>query len=121
MAPKIAFNAVDNILKDLLNYDKPFGNLIVILFGDFRQTLPILKHGNRTKIIENIVKSTHLYKYFQKFSLIDYLRLTNADYSFRNWLWSIGDGIFANKSDERLELIKIPDCMLCETELLLSI
>ena len=38
MAPKTAFDAVDILLKDLLNCDKPFGNLIVILSGDFRQT-----------------------------------------------------------------------------------
>ena len=36
IAPKIAFNAVDTFLKDLLNSDKPFGNLILILSGDFR-------------------------------------------------------------------------------------
>ena len=66
MAPNIAFNAVDTLLMDLLNCDEPFGNLIVMLSGDFRQTSPIVKHGNRTQIIENIVKSSNLWKYFQK-------------------------------------------------------
>ena len=121
MAPKKAFNAFDTLLKDFLNCDKPFGNLIVILSGDFKKTLPIVKHGNRTQIIENIVKSSHLWKYFQKISLINNLCLTNAGDSCKNWLLSIGDGIFANKSNKRVELLKIPDYMLCETDLLLSI
>lgn len=47
MASKYAFESVDRLFKDLFNNAQPFGNMIVILSGDFRQTLPIVKHGNR--------------------------------------------------------------------------
>ena len=109
MASKIAFNAVDGVMKDLLNSDKPFGNIIVILSGDFRQTLPIVKRGNRTQIIENTVKKSHLWNIFNKISLVENHRLTNADNSFNNWLLSIGDGIFANNIDQQREVIKVPE------------
>ena len=39
IASKIVLNTVTTFLKDLLNSDKPFGNIIVIISRDFRQTL----------------------------------------------------------------------------------
>ena len=83
MAFKIAFNAVDTLLRDLLNSDKSFGNIIVIIFGDFQHDLPFLRHGNHTNIIENTVKRSHLWEYFHKISLIENHRLTHADNSFK--------------------------------------
>ncbi|KAL7292743.1 hypothetical protein TKK_0013865 [Trichogramma kaykai] len=45
MVSKHAFEAVDRLMKDICNSDKIFGRKIVILSGDFRQTLPIVRHG----------------------------------------------------------------------------
>jgi hypothetical protein len=50
---KYALEAIDRLLKDLCNNNKIFGDKIIILSGDFRQTLPVILHGNRTQIIEN--------------------------------------------------------------------
>ena len=36
--------------------------------------------------------------------------------SFRQWLLSVGGGIFANNSDEQCKLIKIPQHVLCEDD-----
>ena len=46
MASKIAFNAVGTLLRDILNSDKPFGNIIVIISEDSGQALVIVRHGN---------------------------------------------------------------------------
>ena len=60
MASKLAFNAVDKLFRDLLNIDEPFGGLIVVLSGDFRQTLPIVRRGTRTSIIVLVKTTTNL-------------------------------------------------------------
>ena len=70
MASKLEFIAVDKLLKDLLNADKLFGNLIVIVSGDFRSILPIVRYGNRTQIRNNTVKRSNLWGYFNEISLI---------------------------------------------------
>ncbi|XP_030069217.1 uncharacterized protein LOC115476778 [Microcaecilia unicolor] len=66
MAPSMAVTGVDRILKDIMNNRKPFGEK-VLLGGDFRQTLPVVPHGDRAHIIE-----------------------ANPDYN--NWLITLADG-----------------------------
>ena len=41
MTSKTAFQAVDTFLRDLMDNDEPCGKIIVIVAGDFQQTLPI--------------------------------------------------------------------------------
>ena len=54
MASKLALTMLSTkLFRDLLNIDESFGGLIVVLSGDFRQTLPIVRRGTRTSIIEN--------------------------------------------------------------------
>ena len=43
MTSKLAFEAVDNLLRDVCNNEEPFGGKIIIISGDFRQTLPIVR------------------------------------------------------------------------------
>ena len=48
MTPKDLFDYSDRVLQDLTgNHGVPFGGKVVILLGDFRQTLPIVKRGLR--------------------------------------------------------------------------
>ena len=42
MASKTAFQAVDTFLKNLLDNDEPFGVIVIILAGNFRQSLLII-------------------------------------------------------------------------------
>ena len=99
MASKLAFNAVDKLSRDLLNIDEPFGGLIVVLSGDFRQTLPIVRRGTRTSIIENTVKESAIWCNFVTLHLIDNVRLSENDDEFKNWLLDIGNGKFSDKHE----------------------
>ena len=42
IAYKFAFKAVDRTFRDITRIDKPFGGIIFILGGDFRQILPVI-------------------------------------------------------------------------------
>jgi len=37
MCPKIAFECVDRLLKEIMSSSKPFGGKVMLLGGDFRQ------------------------------------------------------------------------------------
>ena len=43
MTNKYAFGTVDRLFKDLCQNSKPFGGKVIIVSGDFRQTLPIVR------------------------------------------------------------------------------
>ena len=70
-----ALECVDRTLKDVMlhlqdktatNYDseahtKPFGGKCVILGGDFRQVLPVVKRGNKSQAIAASVRNSPLW------------------------------------------------------------
>ena len=57
------------MLKDICENDLHFGDKVIIVSGDFRQTLPVVRHGNRVQILENCVKNSQLWKQFQCITL----------------------------------------------------
>lgn len=72
---------------------KPFGGKIVLLCGDWRQTLPILPNGSRSAIVENCLLNNKLWKSFQPLSLTQNLRVNQNDRDFANWLLAMGRNI----------------------------
>ena len=109
MTSKTAFQSVDAFFKDLMDNDEPFGKIIVILAGDFLQTLPIIRQGKRFQIIGNTVKKSQLWNHFETIKLFDSKRLNDNDQSFKQWLLDIGEGIFKNSIEAQCESIKIPN------------
>ena len=57
---------IDVLLKNIMNSDDAFGNKIIVIGGDFRQTLPVVPNGSRIEIIETIVKKGSLWQHFKK-------------------------------------------------------
>ena len=52
MAHRHLFECVDRTLRDLCDDDRPFGGKVVVLGGDFRQLLPVVRRGTRAKIVD---------------------------------------------------------------------
>lgn len=60
MCPVYVLNIVDRLLRDLMreeNKELLFGGKVVLLCGDFRQTLPVVPHAGPATIIEQCVKT----------------------------------------------------------------
>ena len=55
MAPSVALTAVDRLLRDIMQSKKPFGGKVLLLGGDFRQTLPIVLHGKQSQIVQTTI------------------------------------------------------------------
>lgn len=104
------FNAVDRSLRDLLNTNKPFGGIVVVVGGDFRQQAPVVTHGNRVKIIEACVKSSPTWPRFVVLPLIRNMRVQEDEAAFVEWLLKVGSGL----DQERGEMVQIPREILSE-------
>lgn len=59
MSHKYAFEALDKTLRDLKGVDRPMGGMTVLLTGDFRQTLPVVRRGNSSMIIFDFRRSSY--------------------------------------------------------------
>jgi hypothetical protein len=75
MADRNCFEALDKSLRDILrfkhanSYKKPCGGMTVVLGGDFRQILPVVRNGRREHIINASIKRSYLWQHFEVFHL----------------------------------------------------
>jgi ATP-dependent DNA helicase PIF1 len=51
MTHRFAFEAVDRTFRDITGIEKPFGGIIFVMGGDFRQILPVVIRGTRGHIV----------------------------------------------------------------------
>ncbi|CAF5082287.1 unnamed protein product, partial [Rotaria sp. Silwood1] len=91
MAPGTALEIIDLIFQDLMGIKTPFGGKVVVLGGDFRQVLTVIKKESRCAIIASTIKKSSVWPLFLTFKLKRNMRaITDPDFS--KWLLDIGDG-----------------------------
>jgi hypothetical protein len=112
MAPSEALKAVDRLLKEIMNNTKPFGGKVLLLGGDFRQTLPVVPHGSRSAIVEASLKFNALWDKFKILQLNNNVR--SVDPEFSEWLIKLGNGDLTNDNGLSEDIIEIPDSMICK-------
>ncbi|KAI3795463.1 hypothetical protein L1987_38118 [Smallanthus sonchifolius] len=56
MAKRQAIEAVDRTLQDIIGVSLPFGEKIMVMGGDFRQVLPVIKRGTRAQIVDSSLR-----------------------------------------------------------------
>ncbi|CAN1726039.1 ATP-dependent DNA helicase PIF1 [Linum perenne] len=105
MVNRLSFEAVDRTLCDIMNTTsegpcyKPFGGKIVILGGDFRQTLPVITHGRREDSLGASLTRSYLWNHCILLRLHSNMRINDSsintsqsfdDLSFPDWVLAIG-------------------------------
>ena len=81
MMHRFQLEALDLTLRDLMKTVDPklervpFGGKALILAGDFRQTLPVLKKGSRAQVLDASIKRSVLWKHFTTFRLTENMRI----------------------------------------------
>ena len=85
-------------LQDILDNKLPFGGKVVILSGDFRQTLPVVKGGSRAGIVERCINQHYLFEQHFKVMTMTVNMRVNASgdprlVAWDQWLQAVGDGL----------------------------
>ena len=85
---------INKLLKKLMNSNKIFGGKVMVLCGDFRQTLPVIEGVNsEIAITSNSLLSCPLFvDNFKKMVLRRNMRAKDESKDFKKWLLRIGSG-----------------------------
>lgn len=94
MGHKHAFEAMDRSLRDICKKDVPFGGITLLLAGDWRQVLPVVRHGSRPQIVNAAFKSSHLWQHVTMLYLTKNMRvsLSGDSSEFADYLLKVGEG-----------------------------
>jgi len=75
MVHKLASEAVDRTMKDLRGVSRRFGGTMILLSGDFRQTLPVIPRSTAADEINACLKSSFLWWPVKKLKLTTNMRV----------------------------------------------
>ena len=64
-----ALRCIDLLLKELMQNDSPFRGKVILLSGDFQQTLAVVLRASITEIIEAWIKCSPLWRSFERLIL----------------------------------------------------
>ena len=118
MMHKHAFEAVDRMFQDIMEVDEPFGGKVVLLAGDFRQTLPIIVKGTPGQIVSACLKRSKLWQHFELLRLQINMRIRMVEAGreeveeFANFLLKLGEGRHETTTQLGSEYILIRNSMM---------
>lgn len=96
MAHKHSLEALDRTLKDLNNNARLFGSALLLLSGDFRQTLPVIPRATYADEINACLKKSNLRRSVSKLCLTINMRVRLQNdplaLTFSEQLLNIGNG-----------------------------
>lgn len=81
---------VNNLLRDLMRSTEVFGGKVVVLGGDFRQVLPVVKGCGRDGQTKACIKESPLWRHFKVHTLSSNMRASN-DLNYAEWLLKLGE------------------------------
>jgi len=119
MLHKHLVEAIERTLRDIMDNDLPFGGKLVVLCGDFRQTLPVIINGSRPTVVGACVQSSYLWKCFEQLNLKQNHRQNNKD--FDTFLRQIGNGTYPSENETMIELPQSIDTTNSEQHLIDSV
>ena len=114
MIPANALKAVDILLKNITQVDRPFGGKFMFLGGDFRQVLPVVPRAGREQTVRQCIINSHLWHHFHQFQLVTNMRAARDDTyrEFSEWLLRIGTGDEAHDAND---YVTLPDEIMTES------
>lgn len=120
MAHKHSLEALDRMMKDLNNNTRLFGGAVLLLSGDFRQTLPVIPRATYADEINACIKQSYLWRNVSTLRLNTNIRVQLQNdplaLSFSEQLLNIGNGTIPLHGDT--QCIKLPDnfCNMVNTK-----
>ncbi|XP_050915976.1 uncharacterized protein LOC127131081 [Lathyrus oleraceus] len=99
MINKNCLEALDRSLQDICSNNTPFGGNILIMGGDFRQVLPVVRKGTKAQMISACIVQSHLRNHTKILHLRQNMRSLH-DQEFVEFLIRIGDDVEPTKPDD---------------------
>ena len=116
MAYKHSLNAIDKCLQDLMDNKQPFGGKTVVIGGDFRQCLPVIRKANKIRLLEATVKQSNTWDIFAQYRLTKNMRTINDTSDFSHWLLKLGYGKLNSTND----MVELPDSMILQDNMTIA-
>ena len=99
MVHRHAAECIDRTLRDLCSSDLPFVGKVVLFGGDFRQILPIIRHGSRAEVVSSCLNRSPLWRHVKVMKLTINMRL-QTEFSqnfdevsdFSDFILKVGEG-----------------------------
>jgi hypothetical protein len=120
MMSKHVYDTVDKTFRDVLKCPNiPFGGKVIVFGGDFRQLMPIIKHGNRSRVVASSINKSKFWKSVKILKLNINMRAKLSKLNkqeiqdFSDYLIKIGEGK-ENIIDNTECLIQLPNDMCLE-------
>ena len=110
---------IDRFLRDITKKNIPFGGIVVMLSGDFRQCPPIPDIGSLETASNISIKRSFLWKYFNQLRLTENVRAKPEEVEFKSWLMNLGDGLLPAIDQDCL--VRLPDQILCQGNIIDSV
>jgi len=113
MANRLLMETIHRTLCDIRGTDPIsgplFGGVIVVMAGDFRQNLPVVRRGNRSQVVAASLKASYLWNLFTvvrwRSNIRSLLRRSDADTEqFAAYIESIGNGEAATDANGMIQL-----------------
>ena len=95
MVHKHVIESVHRTLCDIMECEEPFGGKVVLFGGDFRQVLPVIRHGRQADIVESNLKRSFLWQNVHTFHLTINMRVrshASCNDNYESFLLGIGNG-----------------------------
>ena len=94
-----AAECIDRTLRDLCSCDLPFGGKVIVFGGDFRQILPVIRHGTRSEVVSACLNRSPLWRSVKVIKLKINMRLQRLSSQdsvevseFSDFLLRVGEG-----------------------------
>ncbi|KAJ8937734.1 hypothetical protein NQ318_009144 [Aromia moschata] len=117
MVTRTVLIILERALRDICADNRPFGNKVVLVGGDFRQTLPVIVGAHRADIVDECVRTSLARFRFACYNLIQNVRAEHDQQQFCNWLLDLGNGILPPyRRTFYGDLIQIPPQCIVDTK-----
>ena len=125
MTNKLAFEALNRMLRDLTGKDQLMGGMCMLLCGDFRQILLVIQGGTRGNIVDSYLKKSFLWEHVIVKHLHTNMRVhlhrDEAASEFADQLLAIGDGKYPiDTSPDIIQLSENIGTFVCNIDELVS-
>ena len=106
MIHKHAAECIDRSLRYLCSCDLPFGGKVIVFGVDFRQILPVIRHGTRSEVVSACLNRSPLWRCVKVMKLTINMRLQHLSSQdsvevseFSDFLLRVGEGTEPQNED----------------------